>query len=1358
MDGVLKEVRIPCSYDNIKTAIQSATKSWISSLIKGYPEDLSEFIDNVVNREFNLDSNAIYTLKNENTMAVINCPHAKVTIGELMVNGKTKNIDKYGIEFWYNKTRLKYNPEENVVNVFHRDQYGRANEEEYVGRRRGSKVLASMTSVEGGSKEFLEIAVKKKEKNRKRLSDLMFREERKKQLRDSFVGRMIIPLTKAFEFNQKNRSWPLTLGRETVGSVDLCFNFVNQDMLSSHDLFISQISCKVLENFNELWQLNKTEPMRPSVCQPPPSPFLDKNADFTEQPLRCHVELTLVGEVLEKYGSSKNLQIGNLSQGNEDASIMVDNIEEDGKRCEDMEENKIEISINNKKVESDVPDGTHYLIPVHSFMNDVVLMETPLKKDTHDSDQTFDEKMSIEGAVNWPGKENENQKEEDHTSLVKVPIRNIPWKGGQIIPVGSNKWRLEFVCSEHGYCDDGSVPFVEVVKCLVFLLFHKQLSKKENQEMLWWNGRLGGNLISVVSVIYPFFTGIEWEAIESWALLKLAHFFESLNLSLVNRALKCIKNKEENQKVNGIINPIEKEDIIKSIASMCLHRLSVFDFDEEEEKMTSYDDSKKLSSQRLAIDQARWAVKNLTMIYKDSCSELLEQFGGYLSFYLVRKYADLKDSYQHVPFSKIILSFSSFEKYLCQLSYQFGFFGRAIWCSILSAKFFEMFLPLVKNRMDTLNQTQAEDIQEVHTNLLLTFKQLKSILPYCAHDKEKLSKMLHTLFEPYLIPWSRLVVLKAEKQIDEVIRLEKDKFANKDVPDSTDIKKNMSGFSNLSVIYEGSEDNSWLAELEELKELEGARHVRQIFQTCVKAWENLEWDDSLKKTEFGVTVFLKLHYLFIHYIEGLKSIALENQRLDLDELVYILKSLFHLQQEYIVIFWKKLSAEIYSCQATTLLIDKETSDQIIQEVRENVNCIKQKLIHRFSVEKQEYLESFLNQAFSTMRIEKIAISETGSMEKTFFFNCNPFAACCRKQSDEEDDGIRLVSLNREDSIPDLSHEKDLKSMKEHVENIISDFEHQVGKNVSDSDIDSTVIDDVRSYFKGQIYQVHLDNLKKYYILVKQKYIELKNSNIYKFMESVLKIDSELRKNLNIENASEELTKIAEETILRLSSSSMLISNYLNCLYDQTFNKDSHAGTVTYRGGVIGGETLLISLKSVANLRPRLDEETCNFSIEGVILPGGIDGKSKQSTPTYKETTFHLFDMGGEDEGIPKDNQFSFSLPKEYQVGDPIKMFAEFRVYDHSTSFCRKKKFLLGHVFQPVDVFPEFESLEEFGAKQYTSEEGIFKNYNISDIVDRSDDDKNETLCSYWNELKCREDKVAISFVEAQNRMESLSLS
>ena len=68
---------------------------------------------------------------------------------------------------------------------------------------------------------------------------------------------------------------------------------------------------------------------------------MDKNADFTEQPLRCHVELTLVGEVLEECGSSKNPKIGNLSQGSEDA-IVVDDMEEDGKRCEakDMDDKR----------------------------------------------------------------------------------------------------------------------------------------------------------------------------------------------------------------------------------------------------------------------------------------------------------------------------------------------------------------------------------------------------------------------------------------------------------------------------------------------------------------------------------------------------------------------------------------------------------------------------------------------------------------------------------------------------------------------------------------------------------------------------------------------------------------------------------------------------------------------------------------------------------------------------------------------------------------------------------------------------------------------------------------------------------
>ena len=406
------------------------------------------------------------------------------------------------------------------------------------------------------------------------------------------------------------------------------------------------------------------------------------------------------------------------------------------------------------------------------------------------------------------------------------------------------------MCTEHEHWAD-DIPFVDVVKCLVFLLFHNQLSKKECNEISWWNGRLGGNLISIVSVIYPFFTGKEWEAIESWAILKLSPFFEGLNLRLINQALRYIQNENNDKKFGEIFKSNEKEDMVEPIASNCLHKLSTFNYLEIEEQDSTA--SKKGALMKAMIDQTRGIVRNLVVIYEDSCKELIDKLTSSIVASLDKEYLAWKENVVDVPFSELLQNFSNFEKNLGKIAYYFGFFGRAVWCAILTTGFFQIILPMIKERMADINRRRSTEIQQEHTNLLYTFQRLKCVLAYCTQDQEVWSKEIHLLFGPYLTAWSQLIIVKAETQITRVLKLEKDKFANKDKPDSGE--KHTSGVSNLSVIYEDNEEESRLEEFERMTELEGARDVRGIFQTCVQGWEKLGWDDPMGKPEFGVKVF-----------------------------------------------------------------------------------------------------------------------------------------------------------------------------------------------------------------------------------------------------------------------------------------------------------------------------------------------------------------------------------------------------------------------------------------------------------------------------------------------------------------------
>ena len=206
------------------------------------------------------------------------------------------------------------------------------------------------------------------------------------------------------------------------------------------------------------------------------------------------------------------------------------------------------------------------------------------------------------------------------------------------------------------------------------------------------------------------------------------------------------------------------------------------------------------------FDHTRGIVRNLVLIYEDACSELIEKLDAHITTSVNKQYSQLKEDILEVPFSEILHIYSDYEKNLSNILYHFGFFARAIWCSVLATRFYQLFLPLIKQRMKAMKERQSLDIHQDNTHLFLVFKRLMTILPYCTKDRHTWSKQIHSLFEPYLTPWSQLIISKAQTQIDRVLRLEKEKFASKDLPDSGARKS--SGCSMLSRIYEDDEDDS----------------------------------------------------------------------------------------------------------------------------------------------------------------------------------------------------------------------------------------------------------------------------------------------------------------------------------------------------------------------------------------------------------------------------------------------------------------------------------------------------------------------------------------------------------------------
>ena len=209
---------------------------------------------------------------------------------------------------------------------------------------------------------------------------------------------------------------------------------------------------------------------------------------------------------------------------------------------------------------------------------------------------------------------------------------------------------------------------------------------------------------------------------------------------------------------------------------------------------------------------------------------------------------------------------------------------------------------------------------------------------------------------------------------------------------------------------------------------------------------------------------------------------------------------------------------------------------------------------------------------------------------------------------------------------------------------------------------------------------------------------------------------------------------------------------MQCLYDKLQSEKSNVGTLTYQTGFIEDAfSVIIVLRSISEIKPRDNRETCNFCIELSVHPANTKSGSKKTTPIYYQKTHCLFDL---DEDVKNANE---SIKKE-QSGHtfvfPLKQldrtrssennkFIEFRLYDQSQT--KARKYLLGHFLLPIEKLEKFDTEDGFNTQMdNTTNTDHFRNYDIRQIFNFN---FHETLKPIWNELKTRQDNFSRKFID-----------
>ena len=1276
VESLLDEVGFPSTYHQSKDVLQNVAQHWVGRTLIGCNDDLAGFIDLVLKREFGIDSNLIRSLEMQDWGPNKDSPHVKVTTDNLNLDYSKKVEEHFDLEFWYrlgsNKVRISDNT----------DRLGRKD----IIFPNATQYTADVEFLKRSEKqETFEIIVLKKNSGKLKHAKNMILMN--KNVKTSYFGKLEILLADAFTFNKSTLTLPIERDGFNVGSIDLTFHFINQNNLPVFEVLSATIMDIVMLGLYELWKFGNNErnsSEKNDLCQPATKTSTSTSTYNNSSCVKYLGELKYYVKVTSY--PSPDLRFQCNAGVEKETSSVTDMTHKDTYKGNVMTKEMVEglvVSLNNLYIVENLPNNEQceVFIPIESFMHDHI----SLSVSTNQSKQV---------------------------PIEHISITSIPWKLGRTIINKQLNCRLEIISNYRSICGNKK-ELINVVKCMALLTQYNHNFLNLKKRTIPWDGTLANKLENIASILALILDKDEWEEIEAWAVITVSIIFECVDDQLLHQALLIMRKRSESELSTP--NPIlTREEQISTIQNFVLYGTKA---------IAIIDLSCTKVKENLLFSKLESIIGGLVLLHKNKNQELLSILSRQIFLFIST------NAYQSSMNLKGIVDYLvGCEMNINMANKDFGFFGINIWSPALASAYLKVLFPLIEKTVITSNMTSSacsfdtsgclEECKAIYS----IFLKSKSLLQRCDKtEHDEWSHKIFMLFEPYLSVWVAVAYETAETQIKRVLDLEKEKFRQ---------KRAKSGASKDISIH-GVKMHKSSKPLDEFDdELEGAIDVRRIFQTCISTWENLNWYERETEIQFGTSLFLKLQYLIDYYINGLKEMFLEDTFLDLEELILLLKSLFHLQQEYIGEFWRKLDEKINENHEDKKMAT-EDSISILKVVKRNIDYMINKLTGRFALDQKEHLRRLLPQPETYLTTSKTLLMTTKLSSK--------------------------LIRTKNDAIIEVASYSVNETIDEYLSNMILRFEEQINKHSEDLDIVSSVTLKTQLCFKKQLFQVHSDNLEEFYhTIVYKEFEKTKNVDVFACMKTLLAKDKELRRQHFVEESA-SLIKIGKEMNLKCFSPMNLISEYMQYINDRLDLHDNDVGTLTFSKGLIddpGVSRLIILLKSISNLRPRNGKETCNFSIDVSLQPCNIGQVWKQNTPVYSKKTLYLFDVE-EDSYHSKSNEnvgykITFPLTK-LDMDDPTKhkKFLEFRLYDQSDTKIRK--YLLGHFILPIEKVPKFSSTEEF-LKQESTTGGIsvFKNYSINDILMEENNNQYGRLIACWDELKCRQDKVSRQFVQSQH--------
>ena len=833
-------------------------------------------------------------------------------------------------------------------------------------------------------------------------------------------------------------------------------------------------------------------------------------------------------------------------------------------------------------------------------------------------------------------------------------ISDVPWRNEQTGGIDRTymdnelccefKWHVELLHSSQNSTNTYTEAVLnqEVAQQLLWYIYHAELNGMTETTLSKWDGTFCSNAQNVLAILAPHFRFTKWKTMIGWTLLKLQPLFTQVNIiKQIKEFIQAIELENLNK---------ENSTLIANFGSFCLHQLSHFDVTKS--LLGSLSSKEYLQD---LINTLNVLVPKIDLKWKDELKQkIMKVLMNTANFHQIFTPQGTLDELRSINESLLEgYVFPNLEFISTNVEKQFG---DDLWRPVLAQSILDVILPILQNKLchfQTDHETDASfgaiGKEESGYKMcgILSLKLYKHVtrllkIADIKENSEEFQQFYHS-FGPCLNIWAHNCAMKAQEQVNVVIKLEENKdltfnsYRNVDVTDSVSMN-----FANIDA-------------------MQGAIEVKGIFHTAQITWSDINWLTPGRSLEFGKNLYKRLYSVFQTYVQKLHEMVLRDNEFWPHELNYILKSMFH-SASFLDRFLDRIQNELGANNhdgSDNLILSRGNSTA--EDARKTLQGLRDTMVHAFCKGQKQHLLYFLK----------------------YWQQQNPdrkeiYDRLCGNNYSFHGYIHGLLYYFEENLLQDIEDENLLIQLK-HCNQILKENIIIVGEHA----IQQYYAETVKPLCDNNAYE----NLLKTVNEIKQQKAQYDVTGNPSLMD-----DIEKEINLKLSSTHGLVSKYLGAYCNLLTDMSHTDPESLNCVGEICFNvglKDNR---------------LYVSLKSVNNLVPRPGYVSCSFSLHILLLPmllNKTDCIESKWTPMVDDKINYLFDIASPIKLSTKTSRptllktFTFSgLPKftnkleaytidfelESIIDEPPK-YLELRLYDHTLGSLIKH--FRGHLILPL---------------------------------------------------------------------------